>query len=321
MVSVVIPTYKTVDCIAETLDSVFAQSITAIEVIVVNDNDPETSRLEQVLAPYRDRIVYIRHSGNQGASAARNTGIRAATKEWVALLDSDDLWLPHFLEKQLQYLRDNPEFDLVYGNAELFGPRAEYRRFMDKNPSHGEVTFESLVEERCIVLTSSVVGRRSAFIEAGLFDPSFCRSEDFDLWLRMTLKGYRIGYHDEVVLRYRARFGSLSADAEDMYSAAMNVLHRIASHPHLSQEQRELTQKRVLLFEARKNLALSKHAVSTGDYASAREFLSSANLYFRSMRLYAITGALWLTPHLLGWLYNKRFSHNPTLRPSRSQYG
>jgi len=92
-VSVIVPAYNTAPFIAETLDSVFAQSMADFEVIVVNDGSPDTPALEQALLPYRARIRYIVQS-NGGLSAARNTAIRASGSELVAFLDSDDVWEP-----------------------------------------------------------------------------------------------------------------------------------------------------------------------------------------------------------------------------------
>src|SRR5581483_4665750 len=102
-VSVIIPAYNAAAFIAETLDSVYAQTFADFEVIVVNDGSPDTEDLERELAPYREKLSYIKQE-NQGAAAARNTGIKAARGEFVAFLDADDTWLLAFLEKQLDLL-------------------------------------------------------------------------------------------------------------------------------------------------------------------------------------------------------------------------
>jgi glycosyltransferase involved in cell wall biosynthesis len=108
-VSVIIPAYNVTPYIAETLNSVFAQTKSAFEVIVVNDGSPDTAELEEVLQPFRDRIVYPKQE-NRGLSGARNTGILAATEDLIALLDGDDLWMPRYLETQTQFLRSHPEY-------------------------------------------------------------------------------------------------------------------------------------------------------------------------------------------------------------------
>src|SRR5438552_653435 len=118
-VSVIIPAYNVAPYIAETLKSVFAQTKSAFEVIVVNDGSPDTEKLEEVLQPFRDRIVYLKQE-NRGLSGARNTGIRTATGDLIALLDGDDLWMPQYIETQTEFLRSHPEYDLVYCNAVFF---------------------------------------------------------------------------------------------------------------------------------------------------------------------------------------------------------
>jgi glycosyltransferase involved in cell wall biosynthesis len=100
LVSVIIPAYDVAEFIGEALDSVFAQTFTDYEVIVINDGSPDTAKLERALAPYLSRIVYLKQE-NRGVSAARNTGINAARGSLIAFLDGDDVWLPNYLEVQV----------------------------------------------------------------------------------------------------------------------------------------------------------------------------------------------------------------------------
>src|SRR5438552_9364698 len=119
-VSVIIPVYNTALYVKETLESVFGQTYTDYEVIVVNDGSPDTAELEKVLAPYRDRIVYLEQD-NEGVASARNTAILAAQGRYVALLDSDDLWLPDYLRVQIGILERDPTIDALYPNAMIYG--------------------------------------------------------------------------------------------------------------------------------------------------------------------------------------------------------
>src|SRR5213080_1671301 len=118
-VSIIIPAYNVASYIGETLASVFAQTFTNYEVIVINDGSPDTEELERALEPYFDRISYLKQE-NLGAGAARNEGLRAAQGEFIAFLDADDLWLPNYLEEQLKFIRAN-DFDLVCADAMHFG--------------------------------------------------------------------------------------------------------------------------------------------------------------------------------------------------------
>ena len=118
-VSVVIPTYNVAPYIAETLNSVFAQTFSDFEVIVVDDGSPDGEELERALGPYLERVRYMRQE-NRGAGAARNHGVREARGEFIAFLDSDDLWMPEYLEEQVRFLREG-NYDLAYADALLFG--------------------------------------------------------------------------------------------------------------------------------------------------------------------------------------------------------
>jgi glycosyltransferase involved in cell wall biosynthesis len=233
-VSVIIPAYGVTQYIAETLDSVFAQTYREFEIIVVNDGCWESAALEIALRPYRERIVYIRKE-NGGVSSARNAGIRAARAPLVALLDGDDAWLPDFLAIQTDYLRSHPHTDIVYSNGAIFDDtRLAGRSVMEFSPSRGEVTFESLVSCRCSVNLSSVVARKAVILAVGGFDESLRRAEDFDLWIRAAHAGVRVSYHEQSLYRYRRRAASLSADSVAMREAGLRVFEKLERTLQLS---------------------------------------------------------------------------------------
>jgi len=238
-VSVIIPSYNTAEYIAETLDSVFAQTYQDYEVIVVNDGSPDTPELEKVLATYMRRINYI-VTENRGLAGARNTAIRASSGEFIALLDSDDIWEPEYLAVQVSKLDNDQSADIVYPNALIFGDgTGAGKLFMDLSPSIGDVTFSSLVSETCCVMVS-VLARRSAIERAGLFDGRLRRCEDFDMWLRCIKNGSRIIYHREPLVRYRRRGQSLSHNAVAMLEAAAHVLGKMEQMFALTPEEQAL---------------------------------------------------------------------------------
>ena len=238
-VSVIIPAYNTARYIKATLESVFAQTFRDYEVIVVNDGSPDTEDLERVLAPYRDRIIYIRQE-NRGLSGARNTAIRASRGNLIALLDSDDLWEPEYLAVQVGMMIADPTIDVLYPNAVIIGDSPDAgRKLMDLSPSNGAVTFERLVMEECVVVVS-VTARREAILGAGMFDETLNVCEDFDLWLRIVKREGRIAYHRQVLMRYRRRSGSLSADPVRMCHGVQRVSGKTAEYddPHFCRRHR-----------------------------------------------------------------------------------
>jgi glycosyltransferase involved in cell wall biosynthesis len=303
-VSIVIPAYNTAPFIAETLRSVVAQTVTDYEIIVVNDGSPDTTELEGAVAPFRDRIRYIVQE-NRGLSAARNAGIRAARGDFVALLDSDDVWEPDYLAHQLDVL-ERGGFDVVYPNATNFGdPMRSGRLFMDVHPSSGDVTFESLVSQRCNVMVS-VLARRDVLIEAGLFDESLRSSEDFDMWLRVVQGGWRIGYHRRPLVGSRLRRGSLSANGVSMCEHIVRVLDKAARETTLTAAQRALVAERRADFVALLRLHEGKRAFFAGDHKKAAAALAEANVRLRRRKIAVALLLLRFVPGLLLRAYDMR---------------
>jgi glycosyltransferase involved in cell wall biosynthesis len=279
-VSIIIPCYNTSGLVAETLRSVYAQTFKDFEVVIVNDGSPDTPDLEQAIAPWRDRLVYV-HTENCGLAGARNNGIRASRGELIALLDSDDIWEPNYLAVQVRKLDENPTADIVYPNAMIFGDRPGGYEFPR---SHGEVTFNSLVQERCVVMVS-VLARRSALERAGLFDGTLRSCEDFDMWLRCVKHGSRIIYHSNVLVRYRKRPGSLSSDPVWMSSSAIRVLHKMRTAVSMTEDERGTLEQAILRFEGKRLFFEGKRAFSDGDLVTALDRLQKSNKYLHQFRV------------------------------------
>jgi glycosyltransferase involved in cell wall biosynthesis len=303
-VSIIIPAYKTAPYIAETLDSVYAQTFTDFEVIVINDGSPDTVELERVLEPYRARLEYLTQD-NRGLSAARNAGIARARGEFVALLDSDDVWEPEYLEHQLAFLRQH-ELSVAYADAVTFGdPMRSGRRFMDMHPSSGDVSIESLISQRCNVMVA-VLARRDALVSAGLFDESLRSSEDFDMWLRILAAGGRIGYQRRQLVRSRLRRGSLSADGVSMCQHIIRVLDKTAREMTLTPAQADLVSARRREFAALLRLHEGKRSFLAGDRHAAVSALTEANVYLRRRKLTAAIALMRIVPNLLLRAYDLR---------------
>src|ERR1700739_309533 len=122
-VSVIIPAYNASRYIPEALDSVFAQSFQDLEVIVVNDGSPDTPQLQEALRRYADRLVCIEQP-NRGVSAARNLAIQNARGDLLAFLDADDVWLPQYLEVQVNFLNEHPGAVAAISDVLRFGESA-----------------------------------------------------------------------------------------------------------------------------------------------------------------------------------------------------
>jgi len=182
-ISVVIPTYDRQDLVQEAVESVLTQSLPAYEVIVVDDGS--TDDTASALAKYGKRIDLIR-TANRGVSAARNLGSSLARGEWVAFLDSDDLWRPNKLRAQAQFLASTPGA-LICQTGEWWirnGVRVNPCSYHRK--PNGDVFSESL--ERCVVSPSAVILQTELLRHMGGFDEGLAACEDYDLWLRISCR-------------------------------------------------------------------------------------------------------------------------------------
>jgi glycosyltransferase involved in cell wall biosynthesis len=181
LVSVVIPTHNRAWCLAEAVDSVLAQEFRDFELIVVDDGSADDTPL--LLEGYGDAIRVLRR-GNRGVSAARNDGIAAARGELIAFLDSDDLWLPGKLARQVAFFASHPEA-LICQTEELWVRNGRRVNPGKRHRKRGGMIFEPSLD-LCLVSPSAVMARRGLFERVGLFDESLPACEDYDLWLRVS---------------------------------------------------------------------------------------------------------------------------------------
>lgn len=297
LVSVIIPAYNAAPYIKETLESVFAQTYRSFQVIVINDGSPDTEALEELLLPYRNRIIYIKQE-NRGLSGARNTGLRAATGSMVALLDADDIWMPDYLEEQTKFLRQHPEYDLVYCNARFFGQSVyDGKEYMDVCPSDGEATSAAIISRRCHIFVS-VTARTEVLKQFG-FEEGLRSCEDFDCWLRLTAAGHKIGYHRKILVRYRKHRASLSANPTWMADHNIRVLtNALTLWPQDSEEVKLLIQAKEMK-TAELEAIRGKLALRNREIPVAIAHLRAANSYYKSTKISAVLSMLRLAPALV----------------------
>ena len=305
--SIVIPAYNVAAYIGTALDSVFAQTCTDYEAIVVNDGSPDTEDLERALAPYRERIIYITQQ-NRGFGGAVNAGIRAASGRYLALLGPDDYWEPNNLQAQRQILAEDPSIDILYGDARVFGNRREQgRSLMESCPSTGEANFEALLTLKCIVIGSAAVIRREVFDRSGLFDESLRGSaEDFDMWLRIAKLGGRIVYHRKPLVHYRRRANSLTADGIKVEQGALQVLEKVERTMDLTPREAQVLQGMLSRVRARLAWQNGRRALLEKDAKTAGQCWGEANRHYRSVKLWLMVRLLSLAPNLFVNLYHRR---------------
>ena len=181
VVSVIIPTFNRGWTIRDAIDSVLDQDFSDYELIVIDDGSMDNTM--QILDTYGDRIVILSQE-NKGVSAARNRGISAASGQFIAFLDSDDLWLPKKLSAQISFFKSNPDA-LICQTGEIW-----IRNGVRVNPKHHHKKLSGMIFEPslslCLVSPSAVMMKRCLFETAGLFDEELPACEDYDLWLRIA---------------------------------------------------------------------------------------------------------------------------------------
>ena len=208
LVSVTIAAYNNAAFLPETLDSIFAQTCSELEVIVVDDasHDDTTQRLE----PYRGRILYQRSPENRGAAAAWNQALRRARGEFVALSAADDPWRPNRLARQLEVFHAHPEVGLVYGRMVSVDEERlplRRRRRADRPLPKGWVFPDLFLRENFVSPTALI--RREAIERVGLLDEEFRVAQDYEWYLRIAA-AYPFGCVDAVLVEYRKHPGSVT---------------------------------------------------------------------------------------------------------------
>ncbi len=233
-ISVIIPVFNRSAVIGRAIESVLNQTYPAHQVIVVDD--ASTDETPRVLERYLPRIRIIRLTQNRGVSAARNAGIRAATGDWIAFLDSDDQWLPEKLQMAVEFHREHPEYRIFQSeeiwirNGRRVNPKKKHRK------PQGWIFKPSL--ELCLISPSAVIIQHSLFEQVGLFDESLPVCEDYDLWLRVTRR-FPVGLDRRFgIIKYGGHEDQLSRKYWGMDRFRIQAMEKHLSDPELPDDLR-----------------------------------------------------------------------------------
>jgi glycosyltransferase involved in cell wall biosynthesis len=227
LVTVIVPVFNGRDYLNAAIESVLAQTVGRLEVVVVDDGSTDGSGEAAVAIAGRDRRVRVLRQENRGLSSARNTGLRAARAQYVAFLDSDDLWLPHKLERQLPLLAPHR---VVFGDAFLIRDAAvtAERVLGPRRNSGSSLRFEEILDRNPVPVLTAILSRDTALAVGG-FDEDLRSVEDWDLWLRLAARGgvEFVAVH-EPVAHYRVNPVGLSSDRVGMARWRLRVLEKLA---------------------------------------------------------------------------------------------
>jgi glycosyltransferase involved in cell wall biosynthesis len=235
-VSAIIPTYNRKGFVLEAIGSVLEQTYGDYELIVVDDGSVDGTG--EAIQQYGENVRYV-YQDNNGVSTARNHGIELAGGEFIAFLDSDDLWLPEKLAVQVIFMDEHPEARICYTD-EIW-----IRRGVRVNPRKKHAKYSGEIYAKClplcIISPSSVLMRRGLFEEVGTFDPSLPVCEDYDLWLRVASRFPIFFIPQRLIVKRGGHAGQLSQRGWGNDRYRVKGMVKILETGALSPEMRELT--------------------------------------------------------------------------------
>lgn len=275
--SVIIPAYNCADYISEAIDSVLAQTYTDYEIIVVDDGSTDSTT--EILNNYSGQIK-IHKQSNAGVSVARNAGAQLADGEYLAFLDSDDIWLENKLQKQSEKISSG--FEICYSNKYNFGEIGDLPQIQtDVFHMPEGFIYEHLLLGN-VVTTSSVVMNKKTFESLGGFDTNLTHCEDWDLWLKAAEK-FHFGVDLEPLLKYRVLGGSLSRRHQAMISARNIVVANALNSEH----------SRSLPIMTRVKVLSTSFSCSAWEAAKAKDYSCSLKYYCKSLGLFPFDSGVW----------------------------
>ncbi|MDH5542736.1 MAG: glycosyltransferase [Nitrospinota bacterium] len=290
-VSVIINCLNSEKYLQEAIDSVYSQTCTDWEIILWDN--ASTDKTAQIANSYKEKLRYYRSEVTTTLGQARNNALEKANGELIAFLDSDDIWMPEKLEKQLP-LFGNPKVGIVYSDALYFNSNGYAKRqHGNKIPKQGMV-WEELLKNYSITLSTAVVRRSAINTLSYCFDESFNFIEEYDLFLRLA-KNWNVCYSPEMLCKYRMHEKNYSFTHTELFVKEKMVL--LQKYKEIYEDFKGKNYERMAVIIMR---TVAKNQWARGDSKGARSIIKevmfkdakSMMLYFASFVSYKIYLAL-----------------------------
>ena len=243
LVSCVIPTYKRSELLSRAIDSVLEQSYSNIEVLVVDDNEKCSSdslEVRRIVESYfNPKVKLVTQPKHFNGAEARNAGVRASVGDYIAFLDDDDYWMPTKLEKQIQALKENPEFD---GCSCLYSFYSGGNVVRSCAPYSGENLHRKIIGRDVAVCTPTLLLNKEKLMEAGLFNNTLKRHQDLQLLLDFTLH-HKFYVLNEYLVKVNTESGINRAnDVQRLIEVKRKFFEACSNHLNLysKEEQRDI---------------------------------------------------------------------------------
>jgi len=307
VVTVVTPAYNAARYLPGTVASVLGQTFSDLELIIVDDGSTDdTLAVARRLAATDPRIRVV-STPNGGPAAARNTALRSARGEFVALLDSDDIMLPDYLARQLAVFEVCPDAAVVTANAVNCGggPAFDGKAFWPRVDGLERLTLHQLIEHEDSVCILSVF-RRSICAAIGGFNPVFTGNEDYEFWLRAALAGIVIVRNYEPIGVYRRRDESMSSNEPRMVRGVREVLRSLCPMLQDLPLEREAAERQITRYTRELPRAELRASLQRSDAAGASHVLQELASERGGWPLTAIARLTSYWPQPLLWAYRLR---------------
>lgn len=221
-VAVIIPAFNRRELLCRAIDSVIAQTRPADEIIVVDDGSEDGT--QEAIKERYPNVSYLFHD-NRGVSYSRNRGVQAANSEWIAFLDSDDIWLPKKLEMQIASFQNNPEYQLCHTEEIWIRNNVRVNPMNKHKKRGGDIYLDCL--KLCVISPSSVMLSKELFMQAGGFDESLPACEDYDLWLRICAHNEVLFLETPLLTKYGGHEDQLSKKYWGMDRFRVQALQKV----------------------------------------------------------------------------------------------
>ena len=224
LVSIVIPCYRDSNTLSSAIRSLYEQTYSNIEIIVVNDASPESVEIERVLSNF-PAVTYIKNNINIGLAATRNVGINCSKGEYIAFLDADDEWHPRKLELQMKYVNDNSA--IACDVEEFLSDSPQLKVFNEAQENNIEIVGGNLKFSFQNYLTgASLLAPKALLLKVRGYDENFRSCEDYDLWLRLLEEGATLIHLRLPLYYYRFNAGGLSKNVKAISFWELEVMKR-----------------------------------------------------------------------------------------------
>ncbi len=244
LVTIVMPAFNSAAFITATIHSALAQTCADFELIVVDDESTDnTIEVVHEAAAGDPRVIVLRNT-HGGIGKSQNTALDAARGRFIALLDSDDLWMPEYLEEQLAMFERFPDRSIVTANAISRGGVLDGRPVWPKTTGWRKLSLRDLIVEENAVCIMAMF-RREVVETVGGFDPACRCNEDYEYWIRSANAGFGIVQNCRPIAYYTRRPDSVSADDVRMLAGIITVLTSASHREGLIAHERDIIARKI----------------------------------------------------------------------------